>query len=163
MNNIKIRQVKLEDLERIAEIEVICFPPLEAASKETLKERMLAFPNSFFVAEKEGEIIGFINGCATDSYVIFDELYHDASLHKPDGENLVVFGLNVVPEYQRQGIAAQLVNYYIESAKNYGHRRVILTCKEHLIHYYEYFSFINGGISSSTHGGSRWYNMTLEL
>lgn len=163
MNEIVIRGVKKEDLDKIAGIEAECFPAAEAASKHSIEERIATFPKSFFVAEKDGRIIGFINGCATNSLVIYDALYHDTSHHIPDGESLTVFGLDVLPEHQRQGIAAKLMNNYIETARNDGRKRVILTCKDRLVHYYEYFGFVNNGISESTHGGAQWFNMTLAL
>lgn len=75
----------------------------------------------------------------------------------------MVCSLNVTPEYQNQGIAAKLVDHYIENATKDGRKRVILTCKDHLIHYYEKFGFVNGGISKSAHGGAKWFNMTLPL
>jgi ribosomal protein S18 acetylase RimI-like enzyme len=163
MGEIVIRRVKKEDLDKIAEIEVECFPAAEAASKQSIEERIATFPESFLVAEKNREIVGFINGCATNSPVIYDALYHDSSHHIPDGESLAVFGLDVLPEHQRQGIAAKLMNYYIEIARNDGRKRVILTCKDRLVHYYEYFGFVNNGISESTYGGAQWFNMTLTI
>lgn len=163
MNEIVIREVNKEDLDKVAGIEAECFPAAEAASKQSIEERIATFPKSFFVAEKNGKIIGFINGCATNSPVIYDALYHDTSHHIPDGESLTVFGLDVLPDYQRQGIAAKLMNYYIETARKDGRKRVILTCKERLVHYYEYFGFENNGVSESTHGGAQWFNMTLAL
>lgn len=40
----------------------------------------------------------------------------------------------------------------IEDAKFHSRSGVVLTCKEHLIHYYEKFGFENEGISGSEHG-----------
>lgn len=42
---------------------------------DSFKERIAAFPESFLVAEVDGTLIGYINGCATDSPVIYDELF----------------------------------------------------------------------------------------
>lgn len=163
MTNITIRRVQLEDLDRIVEIESICFPAAEAASRESINKRILAFPESFFAAELDGILIGFINGCVTNSPVIYDELFHDTQHHIPDGKNLSVFGLDVIPQYRNQGIATQLMEHFIQTAKNTGRASVILTCKDRLIHYYESFGYVNQGISKSTHGGSQWFDMTLVL
>ena len=163
MTNVAIRNVKLEDLERGVEIEALCFPAVEAASKESLHNRILAFPESFFVAEADGILIGFINGCATNSPVIYDELFHDTKNHIPNGQNLSVFGLDVIPQYRNQGIAAQLMKHFIVAARNTNRNSVILTCKERLIHYYESFGYLNNGLSGSTHGGAQWFDMTLSL
>ncbi len=156
-----IRNVTSNDLDRVAEIEALCFPPAEAAELDSLKHRIAAFPESFFVAEKEGQLIGFINGCVTDSETIYDELFHSTEHHNPTGATQTIFGLDVIPEYRRQGIAAQLMNHMIAAAHTAGRKRVILTCKEHLVHYYESFGFVNMGKSESSHGGAVWYDMTL--
>jgi predicted N-acetyltransferase YhbS len=163
MDQIIIRQPNANDIEELAKIEATCFPEEEAASFETLKERFEAFPENFLVAEIDGRIIGLINGCATSSPVLYDDLYHGTSQHEPDGPNLTVFGINTHPDYQRRGIGAQMMRQYIKKAKEEGRKTVILTCKEYLIHYYATFGFASSGISGSTHGGAVWYDMTLVI
>lgn len=158
-----IREVCLKDLDQVTAVEAICFPAAEAAARGSFKERIAAFPESFFVAEADERIIGFINGCSTDSQVIYDELFHNTQGHRPDGKNLAVFGLDVVPEYRKQGIAIALMENFIKVAKNNGKEKVILTCKEQLICYYESFGFKNDGVSNSAHGGAQWFDMTLLL
>ena len=102
MTEITLRAVQAEDLDRIAEIEAACFPAAEAATRESFEMRIATFPDCFFIAETAGRIIGFINGCATNSPVIYDEMFHDSSHHIPAGENLSVFGLDVLPEFRRR-------------------------------------------------------------
>jgi ribosomal protein S18 acetylase RimI-like enzyme len=163
MIDVTIRRVRLEDLDRIAEIEAVCFPKAEAAPLESFKARILTFPECFFVAEADGVLIGFVNGCATNSEFIYDELFYSAQHHIPDGKNLAIFGLDVIPEYRRQGVAAQLMNHFIQAAKSNCRKSVILTCKDRLVHYYESFGYVSRGISNSAHGGSQWFDMTLVL
>lgn len=163
MLKIAIREVQPKDVERVTEIEAICFPEAEAAPRKSFEARIAAFPECFLVAEAEGQLIGFINGCATNSVVIYDELFYSTEHHIPEGENIAVFGLDVIPEYRKQGIAACLMNRFIELAKDTGRKRVILTCKERLVHYYEAFGYVNDGVSKSTHGGAQWFDMTLVL
>ncbi|MBP2637468.1 MAG: Acetyltransferase family protein [Firmicutes bacterium] len=158
-----IRAVCLVDLDRISEIEAICFPAAEAATRETFRERIVAFPESFLIAEIDGVIIGFINGCATNSSVIYDELFHSTEGHIVEGKNLSVFGLDVIPEYRKQRVASKLMQQFIQVARSTGKEKVILTCKDRLVHYYESFGFENNGISNSTHGGAKWFDMTLVL
>lgn len=161
--DIKIRPVKDEDLAEIAGIEAICFPKAEAATKESLKQRIKIFPESFFVSEKDEKIIGFINGCRINETVISDSLYEDFSLHIPDGTYQTVFGLDVLPEFRNHGIAARLMNHLIKVSRLSGRKGLILTCKKRLIHYYEKFGYVNKGISKSVHGGAEWYDMILKL
>lgn len=158
---VKIRQVKIEDLDRVTKVEAICFPPAEAASKESFNERIQGFSDSFFVAEEDNIIIGFINGCVTEKPELPDELYHNITLHNPLGDYQTIFGLDVIPSYQRKGIAAELMKYMIESAKERGKKGIVLTCKDHLVHYYEGFGYKNMGVSKSCHGGSIWNDMLL--
>lgn len=161
--DIIIRQVQPEDLDTIVAIEAACFPPAEAAERKSLYERILAFPGSFLVAEDNGRMVGFINGCVTNSLVITDDMFHDTASHIPSGETQTVFGLDVIPEYRRRGVAGLLMRRFIESARETGRRQVILTCKDYLVHYYEGFGFVNKGLSESTHGGAQWFDMTCPL
>lgn len=161
--NINIRRVTIDDLDAVSEVEASCFPEAEAATKSSFKQRIMIFPESFFVAETGGEIIGFINGCITNEMTIYDELFSDASLHVPNGDYQAIFGLDVISDYRNQGIAAQLMNHMIETSRLAGRKGVILTCKEKLIHYYSKFGFKNKGISKSEHGGAEWFDMILEL
>jgi ribosomal protein S18 acetylase RimI-like enzyme len=158
-----IRKVSIGDLDAVAKVEASCFPETEAATRASLEQRIKAFPDCFFVAEINEELIGFINGCIINGTVIYDELFKDSALHVPDGDYQTIFGLDVIPEYRKQGIAAQLMNYMIEVSKVAGRKGIILTCKEYLIHYYEKFGYINKGRSESSHGGAVWYDMVLEF
>ncbi len=161
--DVLIRKVLQEDIVRLAEIEEVCFPEEEAASLKTIQERYSAFSENFLAAEAGGKIVGFINGCATNSAFLYDALYHDAREHVPDGKYLTVFGLDVLPDYQRKGIAAMLMEQYIQKSMSERRKGIILTCKDHLVHYYEKFGFTSGGVSESSHGGAVWYDMLLDL
>ncbi|MBQ2426705.1 MAG: GNAT family N-acetyltransferase [Lachnospiraceae bacterium] len=161
--NFIIRPVEKTDLDAVTAVEAICFPAAEAATRESFEQRIAAFPECFFVAEYEGNIIGFINGCVTDERTIRDEMFEDSSLHNPNGCYQSIFGLDVIPEYQRQGIAAELMNHLIADAKDKGRKGLILTCKDRLIHYYAKFGYKNLGVSASVHGGAVWYDMLLEF
>ena len=161
--DIIIRKASLKDLDSITKVEAICFPKEEAATKESFKKRIETFSDRFFVAEIDEEIIGFINGCITNECTIYDELYSNSKLHIPNGNFQTIFGLDVVPDYRRQGIANQLMNHIIEISKLAGRKGVILTCKPNLISYYEKFGYVNKGISKSVHGGTIWHDMILRF
>ena len=160
---LKIRQACIEDLDEITKVEALCFPQAEAATRVSLEQRIRTFSETFFVAEIDGIIIGFVNGCIINGTVIYDKLYENAALHIPDGNYQTIFGLDVITQYRNQGIAARLMNYIIEVARVAGRKGVILTCKERLIHYYSKFGYKNMGISESVHGGAQWYDMILKI
>ena len=161
--DITIRQATIEDLNSITKVESICFPVAEAATKESFIQRINTFSKSFFVAEIDEKIIGFINGSIINETVIYDKLYDDCSLHITNGDYQTIFGLDVIPDYRNKGVAEQLMNYMIEVSRLAGRKGVILTCKAELIHYYTKFGYVNKGISKSVHGGAEWYDMILEF
>ena len=143
-------------------MEAACFPAAEAASREAFAYRIAAFPERFFVAEADGKIIGLINGCASGLPFIEDALFEPQG-HEPDGKNQMVFGLAVLPEYQRQGIGAALMNHLISFSRQADMEQVVLTCKKEKLAYYGKFGFENRGASNSVHGGVVWYDMVLPL
>ena len=160
---LSIKTASLSDLESVTAVEAKCFPQSEAATKEIFRQRIITFPNSFLIAFDDKEPIGFINGCITNSFFIMDEMFEDVNYHNPNGSYQAIFGLDVIPEKRRCGIAAILMNAMIEKSKNDGRTGLILTCKKELIHYYEKFGYKNLGISKSVHGGAVWYDMILDF
>lgn len=157
----RIRQARAEEASWLGKIENICFPPEEAAPIEEVIRRMKTFPENFLVMEEDGKAVGFINGGVSRTPCLPDEMYHDLSLHDPEGDYQTVFGLNVLPEYRGKGIARCLVSSFIELARQRQKKGVILTCKEHLIPFYESCGFRNYGKADSSHGGAVWYDMKI--
>lgn len=138
-----------------------CFPKAEAASRESFEKRLSVYPNHFWLLEDEGKLVGFVNGMVTGSDTLTDEMYEDANLHEENGQWQMIFGVNTIREYRRQGCAEKILNKVIEDAKKQGRKGLVLTCKDKLVHYYAKFGFKNEGISESTHGGAVWYDMRL--
>lgn len=99
---VEIRKADLQDLVALKIIEDACFPEAEAATLASLSERLKLFPESFLVAEVEGELVGFVNGAVIDEPIIRDAHYHDAGLHNPEGAYQSVFGLDVDPAFRRR-------------------------------------------------------------
>lgn len=163
IENIIIRTVHPGDLDAVTEVEAVCFPKAEAADRASFEARIKAFPDSFFVAEDEGRIVGFINGAVVNETTIRDEMFEDASLHNADGDYQSIFGLDVIPEYQYHGLASRLMRHMIEETRKRGKKGLILTCKDRLIGFYETFGYRNLGVSQSVHGGAVWYDMILEF
>ena len=163
MVTLKIRTATLNDIDVITNIEAICFPASEAASRDSFIDRVSTFANGFYLAELGGQVIGFVNGALTNKTHIEDEFFESMSNHDDDGKNFVIFGLDVLPDFQHNGYARKLMTYLIQECTSKGLNRIILTCKDHLIDYYSSFGYINQGVSDSVHGGAQWYDMYLDL
>lgn len=158
-----IRTASLQDLDAIAAVEAVCFPPAEAADKDSLRRRLTVYPDHFWLLWENDTLVGFVNGMVTQDPDLKDEMYNNADLHEETGPWQMIFGVDTIPAYRRQGCAALLLNRAISDAKAQGRKGLVLTCKEPLIHYYAKFGFVNEGISQSVHGNVRWYQMRLTF
>ncbi len=163
MSEIIIRNVLPKDLDECFLVETSGFPPEEAATRETVRLRIDTFPQGFFVAEINGRVVAMLNSAATNKEDISDEELKQLVGHDPAGKNMVVFALAVLPEFQKQGIARQLMSRVLEEARRCKKENVLLMCKQHLIAYYESMGFIHVGLSKSRHGGAEWHEMCLAL
>ena len=157
------RTAQLSDLDRVTEIEYICFPAEQAATRATFEQRIKTFPSHFILLEHEGTPIGFVNGAVLDARYIEDEMYERTDSHNERGAYQSVYGLDVLPEYRGRGLAHKLMAQLINQAKKEGRRGVTLTCLDEKIGFYETMGFKNEGVSASSHGGVVWNNMILEF
>lgn len=158
-----IRNVKMEDLPEIAIIESLCFPEEEAAAIETFAKRIQFIPDSFFVAEMDGVIVGFVNGPVIETPFITDDLFREIKANPITGGNQSVLGIAVTPHFQTRGVAAALLAHIEEAARVNKRKTITLTCKEDLIGFYDKYGYVNMGVSKSEHGGVTWYNMVKML
>ncbi len=157
-NPFLFRTIRPEEAEQTVMIEAICFPPNEACTREHMVSRISAATDFFWVAEdvQSGKIAGFINGIATKEEKLRDEFFTDASCHDPEGCNIMILGLDVLPEYRGRGLARKLVESY---AERYKDRRMVLTCHEWLVGMYQKLGFRDLGLSASVWGGEQWHEM----
>ena len=145
-------------------VEAACFPAAEAATEADFAKRLAVYPNHFWLMEdNNGSLVSFVNGLVTDEPHLRDEMYADAGLHNENGAWQMIFGVNTLPAYRRQGLAEQVLRQVIDDAKAQGRKGCVLTCKEKLLHYYGKLGFVNEGVSQSTHGGVVWYEMRLTF
>ena len=105
-----IRYATMSDLDDIVSVESECFPVLEAATKEEFEQRIKYFGNHFWLMFDRNKLIGFVDGMVTDRADLIDDLYAQASLHDEQGAWQMIFGVNTLPEYRRQGVADALLD-----------------------------------------------------
>lgn len=161
----EFRTFRPEEAEEIVEIENVCFPPNEACSREHMIERLKAAGDYCLVAadRESGKIAGFLDGIATNEYSFRDEFFTDASLHDPKGKNIMILGLDVRPEYRKQGLGRELVFNYCRREEERDTQRLILTCHQKLVKMYRKFGFRDIGESASVWGGEKWREMEIVL
>lgn len=91
-NDVHIRKARPEDLEEIASIERASFP--DPWEEETLADSLRFYPRTFFVAENEFHIAGFVAAGMEDTG---EEIYGH------------ILNLAVDPSYRSRGIGQLLV------------------------------------------------------
>lgn len=163
METLNIRKANMGDLEQITELEQLCFPESEAATKDILKKRLDKYSEYFYVLTLSEKIVSMVNGMVTEQSNLIDEMYHNESLHNVYGEWQMIFGVDTHPKYRNKGLATAVLNAFIDNARNEKRKGVVLTCKKKLICYYEKFGFVNEGKSDSIHGNAMWYQMRLKF
>ena len=159
------RTINPEESEAAAAVEAACFPPNEACTLENMKKRISKASDLFLVAvdKTSGKIAGFINGIATDEYDLRDEFFTEPEYHDPDGKNIMILSVAVHPDYQKQGLARELIFNYCRREQERGRNRLILTCLPSKVKMYSKFGFRDLGESASNWGGDKWHEMEIIL
>ena len=161
----EFRNVKAEEADQAIEIENICFPPNEACSPKSMTERVSRAQETFLVAVdiETGKIAGFLNGLATDEEAFRDEFFTDITVHNPEGKNIFLLGLDVRPEYRRQGLAREIMNQYVKREQANGRKMLKLTCLEQKVEMYKKMGYKDEGISASVWGDEEWHEMSYAF
>ncbi|MFA1820186.1 GNAT family N-acetyltransferase [Virgibacillus oceani] len=160
---VRIRDVQPKDLDQILKIEQDSFIEAEAATKEVFINRMNLIPDTFLVAEIEGDIVGFINGPVIQQPYITDDLFKRITKNLDKGGVQSILGVVISKNERNRGIATMLIEKLTELAKEKRRDAITLTCREELVPFYEKHGFVNHGRSESEHAGVQWYNMFKNL
>lgn len=161
----EFRDVRPDEAELTIVIEQICFPPNAACSAKSMRERVANAAETFLVAvDKEtGKLAGFLNGVATNEEVFRDEFFTDITLHNPEGKNIMLLGLDVLPEYRHQGLAREIMNRYVSREQAKGRKCLYLTCLDGKVEMYKKMGYTDDGISGSVWGGEEWHDMSRRI
>lgn len=161
----EFRTILKSEAEQAVTIEHICFPPNEACSRQAMLTRIENASEQFLVAvdKTTGKLAGFINGLSTYEDKFRDDFFTDISLYDPKGENVMILGLDVLPEYRNRGLAREIVRNFSIMEKEKGRKTLILTCLDEKVKMYEKLGFSDKGMADSTWGGEEWHEMTYSL
>ena len=158
-----IRTATLSDLDSVAQVEAMCFPEAEAATREQFAGRLAHYASHFWLMFDSDKLISFVDGLVTDEDTLTDEMYAHPEMHNESGKWQMIFGVNTLPEYRRKGFASELMRTAIQASREQGRLGVVLTCKSELVHWYAGLGFVSEGLSESVHGGAVWYQMRLAF
>ncbi len=158
-----IRNARVTDTEDVASVEAACFPPGTAAEIDQIRERIMLWPDHFWLLFHDGILVSFVDGMATDEKDLTDEMFAHAGMHRSNGAWQMIFGVCTLPEYRNRGFAGTVLNRVIEDSKIRNRKGIVLTCRDHMVPFYQRFGFIDEGASGSQHGGVRWIQMRRML
>ena len=159
------RTISQEETDQAIAIEQICFPPHEACSPEHIRDRIQKAPELFLVAvdRTTGRLAGFLNGLATNEFSFRDEFFIDANLYDPSGKNVMLLGLDVLPEFRGLGLGRELMYSYLRKERENGRKLVLLTCLKEKVKMYQKMGFRDCGLSASSWGGEQWHEMSYMI
>ena len=160
----EIRKARLEDLDRIVEIELENFSIEEAIPLSVFEAHLREIQTSFLVAEKEGRIMGYIEGPVGPHRHLQDQSFTEKIAdysHEPGGY-ISVTCLSIAKEAQGLGLGQKLLTALKELVLEHEREGINLTCHDYLITYYEKHGFVNEGQSQSTFAGETWFDMVWE-
>lgn len=153
------------DLPGIMTVEKSGFDPTLAASEDTYRDRIRAFPDTCLVAREgeAGRIVGVICGPVVQGRFIEDRMYEVSTPNPPSGGHQMILSLAVLPECRRHGVGGSLLAALEREARTRGRLSVALTCLRDLVAYYRRFGYVDAGEADSSHGGRSWRNMERML
>ena len=160
----KIRQARFSDLDQILEIELENFSLEEAIPRAVFEAHLREIQTSFLVAEKEGHILGYIEGPVVPHRHLQDQSFTEDikdHSHRPGGY-ISVTCLSIAKEAQALGVGKRLLRALKEVALEHEREGINLTCHDYLIPYYEKNGFVNEGGSQSSFAGESWYDMVWQ-
>ena len=158
-----IRHTTMDDLEIITLIETTSFHKTEAAKKEEIKERIQLNSDFFWLLDDFGEVLAFVHGLPTNAENLSDDMFHTREKYDINGAWLMLLSVATHPEQRFKGYAQRVMRQVIADSREQDRKGIVLTCKEHLIPFYQKFGFKSEGKSDSTHGGAVWYQMRLTF
>ncbi|MDL2432139.1 GNAT family N-acetyltransferase [Streptococcus cristatus] len=159
-----IRQAQMADLDAIYAIELENFSPEEAISREILAKHIETIPSTFLVAEKNGKILGYLEGPVRPERHLHDVSFtlEIEDYHTSDGGFISLTSLSISKEAQGLGVGKALLEAMKEIAIADKRHGINLTCHDYLIAYYEQHDFVNEGRSASTYADEVWFDMVWE-
>ncbi|RSJ15427.1 Acetyltransferase (GNAT) family protein [Streptococcus sp. BCA20] len=160
----KIRQANLADLDAITAIEWENFGSDEALSRDILEVHIQKIANSFLVAERDGQILGYLEGPVRPERHLIDQSFTSEVEDYSYLQNhyISLTSLSVSKSAQNMGIGHRLLNKMKDIAIRDQRLGMNLTCHDYLVSYYEKHGFVNEGRSQSTYAGEVWYDMVWE-
>lgn len=174
-----IRPLIIEDLKSVTDLESLCFPPNERASREKIEYRLNTCPElcaGLFVRDfdsitkelKNEKLIGHIMSTKIESdYITLKSM--EIGEHYESSDVIGIHALVIHPDYQKKNLATLLMTDYIQKMSNQDiGKKIVIINHEHLVPFYERLGFHVVGenkdvMKDPAFGKNKWLDMEREL
>lgn len=153
----RLRKFEMQDLQKVMFINRVCLP--ENYTDYFFLDLYRRFPESFIVAEQNGEIVGYIM-CRIE--LGFSNFGFSGLIKKGH-----IVSIAVLPEFRRKGIAKALINRAMEGMKLYKAKQCFLEVRVSNVPAVNLYKSLGFQITKTIHGyyadGEDAYVMSKKL
>jgi ribosomal protein S18 acetylase RimI-like enzyme len=130
-SNVQIRQLTIDDFDRLVELQLICFPGMKPWRKEQIESQLQTFPEGQIGVEVDGVLVASASSLIVSSADYTD--WHDwMSLadggmirnHDPLGDTLYGIEIMVHPEFRGLRLARRLYDARKDLCRRVAERHV---------------------------------------
>ncbi|HFI0150722.1 TPA: GNAT family N-acetyltransferase [Streptococcus suis] len=159
----QIRFAKRTDLPAIVSLEQENFEPNELIADQVLAYYVENLSQTCLVMESDRqELVGYLLARPTTENRVTDDIFYQLEETEEEANYLAIASLSIAPKFKGQGVGTLLLAALKELVVIQGYRGISLTCKDHLLRYYEMNGFEDCGLSESQFGNQQWYDMYWE-
>ncbi len=153
-----IRQVSLQDLQVLCEIDSHAFQEGRKSSKKKIRKR-ISNPSSLFLGlEKEGRLIAFLYG--EEIPLLLSKRMTE---RKIDRDFFYLSSLACQKKEEGHGYGSLLLEEFEKEIKRSGKKGILLLCRKPLLSYYEKHGYQNEGLFLIDSKKQEWYLNRKEI
>lgn len=160
---IKIREVQQSDIEQICLIQESISNTLEILNREIIEERIRNHAGTFLLASLDDQVIAYVLATDFATSSVSRWIVEMTDGGAISNRNLVIDGLSVHLDYQKQGFGTLLLAALKQLALQHNSPGIYILCKDELLSYFEMNEFMEQGIIDVGVGNEvdflmRWQN-----
>ncbi len=152
--DMNIRQVSLQDLQVLCEIDYHAFSKNREDSKKKIRKRILNPSSLFLGLEKEGQLVAFVYGEEMPSFL---------SERRKEKDFFFLSSLACEKKERGNGYGSLLLKGFEKEIKKRGKKGILLLCRKPLLSYYERHGYQNEGLFVVDSKGQDWYLNRKEI
>ena len=143
---IKIREATQSDMEQICLISDCTAGSREITNRKMMEERIRSHADTFLLASLDDQVIAYVSATDFATSSVSRWIVEMTDGGAISNRNLVIDGLSVHPDYQKQGFGTLLLAALKQVALQHNSPGIYILCKDELLSYFEMNEFMEQGI-----------------